>query len=304
VIRNAFRGLSLLAPGLASVLARQVFLTPMRHQRPMRETWWATEAETSRLETTLLGRRRELALWTWGWGGPTVVLVHGWGGRGLQMGAFAEPLVEAGFRVVAFDAPGHGESSGSRTHLPEVAAAIDAVVRHVSDRENGGIAGIIAHSFGAAATTLAASDLADSVLGRRLPPVDRLVYVAPAVDLFRITEHFAFLSGFTPEVVGRMREGLERRFRMPWSRAQPRVLAGHMEQPLMVVHDRDDAEIPWTDARRLLGAWAGGTTRLLSTEGLGHFRVLRDGEVVRATSLFLAEAAPAPDPEMALPAVV
>ena len=41
---------------------------------------------------------------------PSVYLVHGWGGRGSQLAAFVEPLVAAGHRVVLFDAPSHGDS--------------------------------------------------------------------------------------------------------------------------------------------------------------------------------------------------
>ena len=40
----------------------------------------------------------------------TVYLVHGWGGRGAQFAAMVPPLVEAGHRVVMFDAPAHGDS--------------------------------------------------------------------------------------------------------------------------------------------------------------------------------------------------
>jgi alpha-beta hydrolase superfamily lysophospholipase len=37
---------------------------------------------------------------------PTVVLVHGWGSRASRLSALAAALVEAGFRAVAYDAPG------------------------------------------------------------------------------------------------------------------------------------------------------------------------------------------------------
>src|SRR5215218_8620396 len=44
----------------------------------------------------------------WGLDQPTTIyLMHGWGGRGAQFAAMATPLVEAGHRVVMFDAPAH-----------------------------------------------------------------------------------------------------------------------------------------------------------------------------------------------------
>lgn len=45
----------------------------------------------------------------WGSGDP-VYLLHGWGGWRGQLGAFVDPLVAAGRRVVALDTPSHGES--------------------------------------------------------------------------------------------------------------------------------------------------------------------------------------------------
>jgi hypothetical protein len=42
----------------------------------------------------------ELAVTTWGQG-PGVLLMHGWGGARAQMTGFVEPLLVAGYRVVA-----------------------------------------------------------------------------------------------------------------------------------------------------------------------------------------------------------
>jgi len=41
---------------------------------------------------------RRIEMWKWG-RGPAVLLAHGWGGRGAQLGAFVDPLVARGFSV-------------------------------------------------------------------------------------------------------------------------------------------------------------------------------------------------------------
>jgi len=52
---------------------------------------------------------RGAALATWSWGkGPLVVLVHGWTGHAGRLTRYVPALVDAGFSVLAFDAPGHG----------------------------------------------------------------------------------------------------------------------------------------------------------------------------------------------------
>ena len=70
-------------------------------------------------------RGQALAVESWG-AGPTVLLVHGWNGRGAQLGAFAPALVKSGYRVVTFDTPAHGRSPGRATNLPEISEAIHA----------------------------------------------------------------------------------------------------------------------------------------------------------------------------------
>lgn len=288
-VRATLRGLSLLAPGPSAWLARQLFLTPQRHQPPVRETWWETEAE--RFALPFEGRR--LAAWRWGWSGPTVLLVHGWAGRGLQLGAFAAPLVDAGFQVVAFDGPGHGRSPGRQTNLPEFARAITAVTHQL-----GGVEAIVAHSFGAGSTLVA---LAHTDPG---PAVEKLVFVAPPGRLRTVTAGFEKATGFTGEVVERMRRGIERRFDVRWSELDPAHLAASrpaQAEPLLVIHDRGDREIPWSDGRDLAATWPSG--ELCTTEGLGHRRILRDGPVVERVIDFVRGVDRSCEPLVDLPPV-
>ena len=48
----------------------------------------------------------ELAVTTWGdQANPKVLLMHGWGGARAQMTGFVNPLLKAGYFVVAYDQP-------------------------------------------------------------------------------------------------------------------------------------------------------------------------------------------------------
>ena len=69
----------------------------------------------------------ELAITTWGESGPAVLLMHGWGGARAQMTGFVNPLLSAGYRVVAYDQPAHGESDGKLTNLLEIAPTMDLI---------------------------------------------------------------------------------------------------------------------------------------------------------------------------------
>jgi len=106
----------------------------------------------------------ELAVTTWGSSGPAVLLMHGWGGARAQMTGFVDPLLFAGYRVVAYDQPAHGESNGKLTNLLEIAPTMDLIAK-----EEGSFHAIIAHSFGTLITSYA-------LVNRNLPLPARLVY--------------------------------------------------------------------------------------------------------------------------------
>ena len=74
---------------------------------------------------------------------------------------------------------------------------------------------------------------------------------------------------------------------VPWSALDVRSYAPDMRTPLLVVHDRDDAEVPWQDGAIVARGWPGAV--LSTTGGLGHRRILRDPRVVSAATAFLAE---------------
>src|SRR3970040_1644726 len=118
----AIRLLGLVPPGLAARWVYRLWLQPIRFPEPQQEKDWR---RTSR-PLAVVHRGRELAVYSWGAGSP-VLMVHGWNGRGAQLGAFAPVLVQAGYRVVAFDTPAHGRSPGRATNPPEISDALHEV---------------------------------------------------------------------------------------------------------------------------------------------------------------------------------
>jgi pimeloyl-ACP methyl ester carboxylesterase len=271
-----FRALSSVAPGAAAWLAERLFVTVPPTRNPRRELEWARAAERVELPSA----HGTLAAWVWGTGGRTVAMVHGWAGRGLQLGAFAEPLVAAGFRVVAFDGPGHGASPGRTSNLFKLADGVAA-----ADRVFGPTNALIAHSLGAVAALMA--------ITRGKTAVDRMIAVAPPSRTTAMTAWFGEMTGFSPTVVGRMRQRLETRFQFNWDDIEPLRLARELTSPVLVVHDRGDTEIPFRHGRALADAC--DTSWLIGTSGVGHHRILRNELVVETATRFITgDAAVAP----------
>jgi pimeloyl-ACP methyl ester carboxylesterase len=266
-IRLGFEVLGRVNPGAAAWCAERLFFTPPRGRTKGRmESFLAS----GRAFTVRTGQGR-LAAWRWGTG-PVVLLVHGWGGRGGQLSSFVEPLVASGFTAVAFDAPGHGRSGRGMSSLVDFARGLDAVVAVV-----GPARAAISHSLGGAAVTFA--------LHRGLA-LERAVFVAPPARPVEWAEAFAARLGISEPAMARLRERVETRLHVRWSDLDLPSLASRLRTELLVIHDRGDAEVAWSDGALLAESWPGA--RLATTTGLGHRRILRDPYVVAGAVSFVS----------------
>jgi pimeloyl-ACP methyl ester carboxylesterase len=282
-VRSLFAGLQLISPALAAKLAAAAMFRTQRS----RVADWERELLESGMELRVEGPSGSIAARRWGEVGPLVLLVHGWNGRGSQLGSFVAPLVATGHQVVAFDAPGHGRSDGSRSSLLEFANAFDAVLDTVRPFFQP-LRGVVAHSMGGAAVTYALSRAqargrAVSEPGAEEP---RLVFIAPPTDVRNFIDTVSGQLGLLPQTQARLEGLLERRIGQRLEDLHALKLAGSMRHPLLIVHDERDRAVPFTCGQSLAAAWPGA--ELYPTRGLGHSRILRDANVISAATGFIS----------------
>ncbi|MFW2373260.1 MAG: alpha/beta hydrolase [Gammaproteobacteria bacterium] len=234
---------------------------------PRRELEWLEKAS----QYSLKSESAELAIYSWG-EGPVVLLVHGWSGRAVQLGAFAQPLVDAGFRVVAFDAPAHGRSPGKKTNVFRIIEAMKLVVD-----DTGPVHAIICHSFGAVVTARAlATGLSANKVVCICPPAHTDYLIESFCQTLKVPE--ATQALFVKKIEHRFGDDVRSLIATEFN---ARVLT----IPALIIHDKNDKEVPWQQGERLANAWAG--SRLQLTEGLGHRRILRNKEVVNMAVDFI-----------------
>jgi len=269
-VRRAYGWLCRWAPALAARLAYRQLATP---PRAVSGRWPPAIRERMRTRRLPCGVG-ELAVYEGGQG-PTVLLVHGWGSNAMHLGRMVFPLLNAGFRVVAFDAPAHGRSSGRATDMVEFANAVAAVARHA-----GPLHAVIGHSFGAAMAMFAARDWGIAA--------SRLVLISSFNHCNWFVEMFARHMGLTPEVLQRVRDLFEQRYsgRFDWARMSVLEMARQAGLPALLVHDETDEEIPFEHGLSLAAVMP--ATQFKATHGLGHHRVARNPEVIRRVVEFLA----------------
>jgi len=269
-----FAASALLFPELAGAWAERMFLTPPRSQDSGAAALDLIDARQSYLEH----KSRLISTWRWGSrDAPAVLLAHGWGGNAAQMRAFVFPLLQAGYRVIAYDQPAHGVSEGRLTGLPDFSDVLTEIAWH-----HGRVEGVIAHSLGGAAAALA--------MASGKVRFQKVVLVSPPSDLEGYSRRFARWH-WIPEPVRRsMQAAIEERYGVRWEELEVERVAARLSArgapPALVIHDREDRVIPWRQGLRVARAWPGA--RLLATTGLGHGRILRDDDVLQAAADFIA----------------
>lgn len=216
----------------------------------------------------------ELAVTTWGDSGPQVLLMHGWGGARAQMTGFVEPLLNAGYRVVAYDQPAQGESDGKMTNVLEISPTMELIRQREGDFDV-----IIAHSFGTLITSYALAIL-------NYPAPSKLVYFGSFNRLLESLPRFQELVKLPDEII----EGLRA---MIYENFSAEVLDG-IHNELMVqkinisalmYHDVDDATTPVSDSREIAKAWK--SAKYIETNGLGHRGALQSKEIHEQVVNFL-----------------
>ena len=199
--------------------------------------------------------------------GPEVLVAHGWSGGSDQMGFVAAALVDAGYRVILPDLPGHGQTGSFQPDGTSSFGDFARVVTRLVDE--GAPHAIVGHSGGALAALMAMGEGAEvprfvglGMLPRLRESVDRFLDAHEAT----VEEREAF------EDAGRVRFAGDIYARTNAYTAMTTVGA----RPLLI-HDRDDEAVPIGEARALAASWDAAT--YIETERYGHHLILRRGDV-------------------------
>ncbi len=288
LIRLYFAVAGRLAPAVAARQALGLFTTP-RFQRPPspqdREVMAAAEVLDLRFSPPAPQGAQDGRLRVYRWrraeeaeAAPRVLLVHGWESRASRLARWVEPLRSAGFEVLAVDLPAHGDSDGRRTFPSAAAAALAAVAATA-----GPFHAVVGHSFGAVCAVVAVAG--GALTGLPAFPAEKLVLVAGSDSLTGVIARFGAMVGLPGRVVERLHGEIGTLSGHPIEAWSASSMMACCALPTLVVHDRDDDEIPWSDGEAIAAAAPAAT--LVATEGLGHHRVVRDPAVISRATAFL-----------------
>lgn len=205
-----------------------------------------------------------------------ILLAHGWESRGTALRMYVNPLLEKGFKIVAFDALAHGDSDGKTNNLLTNARTIAAIYAHYCS-----IYGAIAHSFGCSSIIYAQQFVNNDMR------LERLVFLAVPHRTRQIMDKYLNMFDIPNQVKQAVYQHIQNLTKQPIDAADialayPSVKVGK----LLLIHDQQDDITTIDAAERVVEYW--DNARLLVTNGYGHFRIAKNPDVVRKIVDFIA----------------
>ncbi|MCH8955435.1 alpha/beta hydrolase [candidate division KSB1 bacterium] len=274
-LKSRFQLLQKTSPKSATKLALKLWSTVPKYKPSFQEKILIESAGRKRIpfqeSKYQPSRNTYYTLYSWG-KGPSVLLVHDWGGCGAQMASLAQPLVKAGYQVITFDALAHGNSPGKQTDLSEI---VD-IIKDIEKKFNGFHA-IIAHSFGALAAGIALQD------GVR---ANKLVVCSAATALDFYLRKFSKKLNASREMHGRIIVNVTNRLGMSIEKLSLVHIAARLNRPVLILHDQNDEVVDHREALALSKCWPG--SELVMTSGLGHFGILKDSKTIQKIQQYIS----------------
>jgi pimeloyl-ACP methyl ester carboxylesterase len=270
-LRALFRLLGAVSPPLAARLAVRLFTTPRARTLSPQESQFLQQAQSRRLAHA----GGDIQVYEWAGAGPTVLILHGWISHAARLRETIEALSARGLRVLAFDAPAHGRSSGRRLDLHVYRDAVAAV-----STERGPVAAVVAHSFGA---LTALHWLAEN----REPRLRAAVLVGVPRDVGYLFDSFTTVLGLSAQLIEQARALFRKRYGGDPESYCAKQLAARIELPVLLVHGGADELVPSAHSTEVAQTLAG--SRVLVVPAMSHGGPLRDPDTVGLMADFIAE---------------
>jgi pimeloyl-ACP methyl ester carboxylesterase len=270
LIRQTFRVLGMLAPAIAAGWAYRLWFATRRFRESQHDMRWRQQAQLQTLDYAY----GKIATYRWGEADkPVVICVHGWNGRASQFATMIPLLLKADYQVVAFDAPGHGNSEGRSSNIFRISEVLQDVAKPYSS-----VAAVISHSFGGMVSAYAIKHLG--------VPVQKLIMIASPVSTHYLLDLFAQSLYLNQRVMQRL-DGM---FRAEfgdnvYEQISAECNLQNSDMPILLIHDKQDKAVSWRNSERIVEAAANATA--IYTEGHGHRRLLRDKKLIKKIVNFI-----------------
>lgn len=274
-LRTKFKTLSKLAPATAGRMAFDLFCTPYPKYKKRKAPAIFNHARNL---TVVMKDKTKIKGFEWQSNSPngqTVLIAHGYASFAYKFEHYITPLLKMGYRVLAFDAPGHGQSEGKHINVVVYQEAIEQIMQQC-----GPVNHFIGHSLGALTLSMIAEQI-------DRPNERKFVLIAPATKTTTTFNNFFKMMHFNQVTKDAF---INQVFSLTAHKveyfASDRALANY-KGPLLWVHDQEDLVCPYKDLEEFQKN-APNNVEFLITNGLGHNKVYKTAEVMDQIMAFLA----------------
>jgi len=208
--------------------------------------------------------RNRIKVFEWGTG-PVVLLVHGWAGRALQLDSLIRALLGKGYKVVAFDQKGHGESSTRFSSYPEIVRGTELVSAYYGKA----LYGVVAHSIGSNAMFKVSETFAHRL---------RIAAISPTGDILNVLDDIRVKMGIDRKLLTHVIRLIEADSGLQLSSLNKLDYTKIARHDVLLVHDKFD-KVNKVEASHAIHDNLPGANLML-TEMLGHSRILNNPAVI------------------------
>jgi len=197
----------------------------------------------------------QIQTYHWPGSGETVMLLHGWESNTYRWRNLIKKLKEHDFNIIAFDAPGHGYSSGNRLYVPLYAISSRFMMQKHKPTY------IVAHSVGGMTT------LYDHYIEPE-SSVKKIVTIGSPCEFLQFMEHYQKLLKFNNKVKTALNTRLKEWLGFHFHEFSSAIFVANNHKEGLLFHDTEDLQVPYEASVKVQEHWKG--SKLITTTGLGH----------------------------------
>lgn len=194
---------------------------------------------------------------TYEWKGDkeTVLLMHGWESNSNRWQGMIQYLKKKKYNIVSLDAPGQGMSSGKEFNAVLYAEFINEVCQKYKPTY------LIGHSLGGMTMFYAQSKY-------QFPFVKKIIGLGSPNLFHRITRNYKSLLSLNNRTYRSYLNMFIKKFDIDTTYFNTENFIEKINQPLLIIHDKDDSIVPYNDAVQIVNK--NPRVKFISTEKLGH----------------------------------
>jgi len=245
--------LSYFSPTLSGNWSMNIFCKPREGRIKLSDANFLKSCTSTQ---DIISKGKNIKTYIWNETGKKVILLlHGWESNSARWRFLLPDLIKNDFKVVAIDAPAHGDSGHQLFSILKYADAVDATVNRFKPNH------IIGHSLGG-------STLCYYLAHYKVPSFDKVILMGVPSRLSQLTGIYNRLLGLSTRTIRNMEQYFEKTYQAKIDYYTNSEFCKKIKIPTLIIHDKDDDVAMVEDG--ILYDKTLTNSKLVITEKLGH----------------------------------